>query len=253
MPSSGPFSCTNTPPERVGTRWPVRGASWARAPVSRIDAARRNEVITRTIERSRTSKPLADQRRYFATTRPRKIDRSKRREETDRVLGQRGSLATQNTRHNQRPVNTERKYNLLPRWRPQAVPGIANLVVVHFRQIIRRVEAEVLDVEPADGAEQGVGGDHAVALRADQTGLGQNQVLLRVQDVDGGALAAGRLPLNALQGDGCGADFGFGCGDRNLGAFVGDPGADRGGAGLVAELVEHQAALAGDLLGLPGL
>src|SRR4029079_11781728 len=86
--------------------------------------------------------------------------------------------------------------NLLPRRRPQAVPGVAHLMVVHFRQIIRRVEAEILDVEPADRAEQGIGGDHAVALRADQPGLGQNQVLLRVQDVDGGALAAGRLPLN---------------------------------------------------------
>jgi hypothetical protein len=34
------------------------------------------------------------------------------------------------------------------------VPGVADLMVVHFRQIVRRVEAEVLDVEPADGAEQ---------------------------------------------------------------------------------------------------
>jgi FAD/FMN-containing dehydrogenase len=59
--------------------------------------------------------------------------------------------------------NTGRKYNLLPRRRPQAVPGVAHLMVVHFRQIIRRVEAEILDVEPADRAEQGIGGDHAVA------------------------------------------------------------------------------------------
>jgi len=59
--------------------------------------------------------------------------------------------------------NTARKYNLLSRWRPQAVPGIAHLMVVHFRQIIRRVESEILDVEPADRAQQGIGGDHAVA------------------------------------------------------------------------------------------
>src|SRR5215207_8147685 len=104
MPSSGPFSCTKTPPERVGTRWPVFGASWARTPVSRIDAAMRNEMITRITDRSRTNKPLADQRRMFATTRPRKIDRSKRGTETDRVLGQREWLATENIRHDQRPV-----------------------------------------------------------------------------------------------------------------------------------------------------
>src|SRR6185369_14392069 len=215
MPSAGPFCCTNTPPERVGTRWPVRGASPTRVPVSRIDAARRNEVITRATDRSRTSKPLADQRRMFATTRPRKIDRSKRGAGTDRVLGKCRWLATETTRHNQRPVNTGRKYNLLPRRRPQAVPGVAHLMVVHFRQVVGRVEAEVLDVEPADGAEQGVGGDHAVALRADQPGLGQYQVLLCVQDVDGGTLAAGGLPLHALQSDGGGADFGLGCSDRN--------------------------------------
>src|SRR5438034_700731 len=167
MPSAGPFSCTNTPPERVGTRWPVRGASWVRAPVSRIDAARRNEVITRMTDRSRTNKPLPDQRRMFATTRPRTIDRSKRGAETDEVLGQRGLLATENTRHDQRAVNTGRKYNLLSRRRSQTVPGVAHLVVVHFRQIIRGVEAEIPDVEPADRAEQGIGGDHAVALRAD--------------------------------------------------------------------------------------
>jgi len=59
--------------------------------------------------------------------------------------------------------NTGRKCNLLPRRRPQAVPGVAHLMVVHFRQIIRRVEAEILDVEPADRAQQGIGGDHAVA------------------------------------------------------------------------------------------
>src|SRR6188768_1614182 len=198
MPSSGPFSCTNTPPERVGTRWPVFGASPTRVPVSRIDAARRNEVTTRITNSSMTNKPLPDQRRMFATTGPRKIDRSKRGAETDRVLGQRGRLANENTRHDQRPVNIARNYNLLAGWRPQAVPGVAHLMIVHFRQIVRRVEAEVLDVEPADCTEQGVGGDRAVALRADQPRLCEDQVLRRVQDVDRGALAAGRLALHAL-------------------------------------------------------
>src|SRR5258706_11930816 len=39
-------------------------------------------------------------------------------------------------------------------------------MVVHLRQIVRRIEHQCLDVEPADGAEQRVGGDHAIALRA---------------------------------------------------------------------------------------
>ena len=63
----------------------------------------------------------------------------------------------------------------------------------------------------------------------------------------------GGFLLHALQRHGRGAHFGFGGGDRDLGAFIGDPGADRGGAGLVADLVEHQPALRGDFLGLPGL
>src|SRR5467141_1210742 len=39
-------------------------------------------------------------------------------------------------------------------------------MVVHLRQIVRRIEHQCLDVEPADGAEPRVGGDHAIALRA---------------------------------------------------------------------------------------
>src|SRR5450755_4933459 len=87
----------------------------------------------------------------------------------------------------------------LPRRRAQAVPGVAHLMVMYFRQIVRRVERERLDVEPADGAEQGVGGDDAVALCADQPRLGRDQVLLRVQHVDRGALAALRLLGDALK------------------------------------------------------
>src|SRR5262249_15516526 len=62
--------------------------------------------------------------------------------------------------------------DLLPRRRAQAVPGIAHLVVVDLRRIVRGVEAERLDVEAPGGAEQRIGGDHAVALRADQPRAG---------------------------------------------------------------------------------
>src|SRR5450631_18196 len=85
--------------------------------------------------------------------------------------------------------------------RAQPVPGVTHLMVVYFRQVIRRVERQRLDVEPADRAEQGVGGDHAIALRADQPCLRGNQVLLRVQHVDRGALAALRLLLHALDSE----------------------------------------------------
>ena len=131
----------------------------------------------------------------------------------------------------------------LSRRRAQAVPGVADLVVMHLWQVVRGVEAERLDVEPADGAEQRIGSDDAVALGADQARFGQDQVLLRVQHIDGGALAAGGFLLHAGQRHGGGADFGFGGRHRDLGAFVGDPGADGSGAGLVAHLIQYQPAL----------
>src|SRR5262249_27684946 len=73
--------------------------------------------------------------------------------------------------------------DLLPRWRAQAVPGIAHLVVVDLGRIVRGVKAERLDVEPSDGAEQRIGGDHAVPLRADQPRARGREVLLGVEDL----------------------------------------------------------------------
>ena len=96
---------------------------------------------------------------------------------------------------------------LLPRRRAQSMPGVADLLVMHFRQIVRRIERQRLDVEPADGAEQRIGGDHAIALRADQPRFGRNQIGLRVQDVDRGALPALRLLADALQRNGRRAHF----------------------------------------------
>src|ERR1700712_3149946 len=141
----------------------------------------------------------------------------------------------------------------LPRRRPQAVPGVAHLMIMYLRQIVGVIERQRLDVEPAYGAEQGIGSDDPLALGADPPRLCQDQILLRVQDVDRGALAALRFPADALQGNGCGAHFGFGSGDRDLGAFMSDPGAGSGGAGLISDLVEYEPALRRQLLGLPGL
>src|ERR1700677_237672 len=73
MPSAGPFSCTNTPPELVATRWPVDGANSARMPVSRTEAASRNAAMTTTTKSSRTSRVLVTQRRILAITKPHKV------------------------------------------------------------------------------------------------------------------------------------------------------------------------------------
>src|ERR1700691_4465814 len=73
MPSAGPFSCTNTPPELVATRWPVDGANALRMPVSRTAAATRNAAMTATTNSSRTSRVLVTQRRILAITKPHKM------------------------------------------------------------------------------------------------------------------------------------------------------------------------------------
>src|SRR4051794_33365186 len=142
---------------------------------------------------------------------------------------------------------------LLPGRSSQAMPGIAYLMVMHLGQIVWRVESERPDVEPANRAEQCIGGDRAIALRAYQPRFGRNQVGLRVQDVDGSALAARGFLLHALERDGCRANFRFRCRHRDLGAFIGSPGADGGGPGLIANLVEHHAALRRQFFGLAGL
>src|SRR5262249_35030115 len=106
--------------------------------------------------------------------------------------------------------------DLLPRRRAQAVPGIAHLVVVDLRRIVRGVEAERLDVEAPGGAEQRIGGDHAVALRADQPRAGGREVLLRVENLERRALARLRFLLHAGERDGGRAYLRFRGGERNL-------------------------------------
>src|SRR6476619_2843765 len=57
-------------------------------------------------------------------------------------------------------------------------------------RVVRGVEAERLHVEPPGGAEQGIGRDHPVPLRADEAGARRHQILLRVEHVERRALAA---------------------------------------------------------------
>jgi hypothetical protein len=90
---------------------------------------------------------------------------------------------------------------LLTRWRAQAMPGIANLVVVHLGHIVRRVEAERLDVEAAGGAEQRIGCTHTIPLRADEPRAGGREILLRVEDVERRSLARLCLLLHAAERD----------------------------------------------------
>src|SRR5262249_50169774 len=143
--------------------------------------------------------------------------------------------------------------DLLPRRCAQAVPGIAHLVVVDLRRIIRGVEAERLDVEPPGGAEQRIGGDHAIPLRADQPRAGGREVLLRVEDLERRALARLRFLLHAGERDGGRAYLRFRGGERNLCSLEGDPGAEHRGLGLIADELQHDAGLHRDLRGLPDL
>src|SRR5262252_4665469 len=124
-----------------------------------------------------------------------------------------------------------RQLELLSFWRAQAVPGIAHLVVVDLGRIVWGVEAERLDVEPSDGAEQRIGGDHAVPLRADQPRARGREVLLRVEDLKRRALARLRFLLHAGERDGGRAHLRFRGGERNLRSLEGDPGAEHRGLG----------------------
>ena len=113
-----------------------------------------------------------------------------------------------------------RRLKLLPRRRAQAVPGVADLVVMHLGQIVRRVEAERLDVEPADRAEQRIGGDHAVARAPISRALAgirsccelSTSTVVRWPPAPRAARPAARRSRRELRTRGR---------DRDLGAFVG--------------------------------
>src|ERR1700716_3106136 len=73
---------------------------------------------------------------------------------------------------------------LLSRRRTQAAPGIAHLLVMDLGRVVRGVEAERLHVEPPGGGEQRIGGDNAVALRANEPRACRSEVLLGVKHVE---------------------------------------------------------------------
>ena len=89
-----------------------------------------------------------------------------------------------------------------------------------FGRVVRGVEAERLHVEPSGGGEQRIGGDNAVALRANEPRACRSEVLLGVEHVERGALAALRLPLHPGEGDGGGAYLGLRGRERDLRPFV---------------------------------
>src|SRR6516165_9964717 len=142
---------------------------------------------------------------------------------------------------------------LLARRRAQSVPGVADLMVVDFGRVVRGVEAERLDVEAADGAEQRISGDHPVSLGADQPRPGGGEVLLRVEYVKRRTLARLRFLLHAGERDAGRAHLRLRGGERNLRPLESDPGAQNRGLGLTADELQHDAGLHRKLLGLPDL
>src|ERR1700730_6377128 len=142
---------------------------------------------------------------------------------------------------------------LLPRRGAQAVPGVADLVVMDLGRIVRSIEGERLDIEPADGAEQRIGGDHAVSLGADQPRAGGREVLLRVEHIERRALARLRFLLHAGERDAGSAHLRLRGGERNFRPLESDPGAQNRGLGLTADELQHDAGLHRTLLGLPDL
>src|SRR3954452_23167487 len=69
-----------------------------------------------------------------------------------------------------------------------------------FGAVLGDIEAEAARREPSDRLDHGVGGHHPVALRRDEVDARVEQLLLRVQHVQGGALptrASSRTPVSA--------------------------------------------------------
>ena len=142
---------------------------------------------------------------------------------------------------------------LLTRGCSQTVPGVPHLVIMDVRQVIRRVEVERVHVKPTDRTQERIGRNDAVSLRHDLPGARIGQVLLSVQDIDSGALAALRFTPDPLKRHICRTHLGFGRAERDLGALIGYPGTNYRSAGLIPDLLEDKAALRGDLLRLTRL
>ena len=107
--------------------------------------------------------------------------------------------------------------------------------------------------QPARRRQERIGGDHPVALRADQRHAGVDQLLLRVEHVERGALADAGFLAHAVQRDLGGVHLGLGRLDLRLGGFELAPGLHQRLLRLVARRVEVDAALLQRLLGLADL
>src|SRR6266404_7858882 len=83
---------------------------------------------------------------------------------------------------------TAREFNALDgRWsllsgrRAQPVPDVPHLLVMGLWVVIRRIERQMGTIEPADGAQQRIGGHHAILLRRDQARARLHEILLGIE------------------------------------------------------------------------
>ena len=83
--------------------------------------------------------------------------------------------------------------------RAHAGPAVAHLMIVHAGIVGRNVQSDDLGRQASDRGKQGVGSDHPVTLGADQRHACVDQFLLRVEDVERGALADTRLFAHAVE------------------------------------------------------
>ena len=82
------------------------------------------------------------------------------------------------------------------------MPGVSHLMIMNFRQVVRRVEIQDVNVEASDSAQQRVRCDYAITLACNQPGAGAGEILLGVENVDCGTLTSGGLAPYALERNG---------------------------------------------------
>src|SRR5882724_3382235 len=100
-----------------------------------------------------------------------------------------------------------------------------------------------MNVEASDSAQQRVRRDHAITLACNQPGAGVGQILLRIENIDRGALTSRGLAPYALERDSGGAYFGLCRRERYLRSFIARPCAGDRGSRLISDLFEHHPAL----------
>src|SRR5271169_2167891 len=80
-------------------------------------------------------------------------------------------------------------------------PGIANLLVVNHRIVERNIQSELRQVQFTYPGQQVVGGDDPIMLRGHERGARIHEFLLRIEDVEGSALADPRFFAHAVERD----------------------------------------------------